>query len=233
MGMLINGRWTDDSDVAQTDPDGRWRRTPAAFRHWITPDGSPGPTGQGGFEAEPGRYHLYAAWNCPWAHRALLVRAILGLETAISVSMVAPRRTGDGWVFDPDAGYVDELFGCSALHEVYTRGDPAYTGRVTVPLLWDTKRGTAVSNESADIVRMLNLAFGPSMLPRPISIPRICAPRSMLGTTVSTPRSITAFIEPGSLPHKQLMTKRFPRFSIRWMRLSTSSPKPVMWRETG
>ena len=160
MGMLINGRWTDDSDVARTDPDGRWRRTPAAFRHWITRDGSPGPTGGGGFEAAPGRYHLYAAWNCPWAHRVLLTRAVLGLEDAIPISLVAPRRTGEGWVFDPAEGYVDSLFGFPALHQVYSAGQEDYTGRVTVPLLWDTVRGTAVSNESADIVRMFGDAFG-------------------------------------------------------------------------
>lgn len=160
MGMLLNGQWTSDDDVAQTDPDGQWRRSPSLFRHWITRDGSPGPTGDGGFTPEPGRYHLYAAWNCPWAHRALLARVELGLEGSIDVSMVAPRRNDQGWVFAPDDGYVDDLFGSAALHEIYSKSDPTYSGRVTVPLLWDKRTNQAVSNESADIVRMLNDAFG-------------------------------------------------------------------------
>lgn len=155
MGMLINGDWRDDDDVARTDPDGAWRRTPSLFRHWITQDGAPGPQGMGGFTAEPGRYHLYAAWNCPWAHRALLARTLLRLEDAVSVSMVAPRRSDQGWVFASEDQYVDDLFGASALHEIYTRSDARYTGRVTVPVLWDKVKGQVVSNESADIVRML------------------------------------------------------------------------------
>ena len=160
MGMLIEGRWTADHDVARTDPSGEWRRAPALFRNWITQDGAPGPTGHGGFRPDSGRYHLYAAWNCPWAHRVLLAIAELRLEEAISISRVAPRRTDQGWVFAPDQGYEDCLFGSAALHEVYRRGAPGYTGRVTVPLLWDTETGTAVSNESADIVRMLNATYG-------------------------------------------------------------------------
>ena len=151
MGMLIDGVWQQDHEVAHADPDGRWRRVPAAYRHWISEGGD--------FPPEPGRYHLYAAWNCPWAHRALLARISRKLEAAISVSFVAPRRDARGWIFKPEDGFVDDLFGSDALHEVYTRGNPRYTGRVTVPLLWDKKTGTAVSNESADIVRMLNEAF--------------------------------------------------------------------------
>lgn len=159
MGMLIDGDWVADDQVAKSDPDGRFRRTPAAFRHWITADGSAGPTGDSGFQAESGRYHLYAAWNCPWAHRALLARVALGLEDAIPVSFVAPRRNESGWVFSPADGYTDQLFGADALYQIYARGKPDYTGRVTVPLLWDTQTETAVSNESADVVRMLNAAF--------------------------------------------------------------------------
>lgn len=160
MGMLLNGQWTSDDDVAQTDPNGQWRRSPSLFRHWITKEGSPGPNGVGGFSPDKGRYHLYAAWNCPWAHRALLARIELGLEDTISVSMVAPRRTDEGWVFAPGDGYVDDLFGSVALHQVYTKSDAEYSGRVTVPLLFDKQTGQAVSNESADIVRMFGEAFG-------------------------------------------------------------------------
>lgn len=159
MGMLFEGVWTDDSDVAKADPDGTWRRTPSVYRNWITPSGEPGPTGIGGFTPDPGRYHLYAAYNCPWAHRVLLTRAVLGLEHVIDVSYVAPRRTDQGWVFQADSEFVDHLFDSAHLHDVYVHGQANYTGRVTVPLLWDRQQKTAVSNESADIVRMLNMTF--------------------------------------------------------------------------
>lgn len=151
MGMLIDGVWHLDHEVAAADSDGRWRRTPAVYRNWIHADGD--------FLPETGRYHLYAAWNCPWAHRALLALVSLGLQDAISVSFVAPRRDERGWVFKPEDGFVDDLFGARALHEIYVRGNPHYTGRVTVPLLWDKQTEMAVSNESADIVRMLGTAF--------------------------------------------------------------------------
>jgi len=158
MGTMIDGRWHADDDIRAL-PDGTWQRTPSILRNWITPVGAAGPTGEGGFPAVPGRYHLDVAWNCPWAHRALLTRALKGLELAIPISVAAPRRTAEGWVFDPEAGYVDRLCWASALHEVYSRGDPHYTGRATVPVLWDTETGRIVSNESADIVRMLGSAF--------------------------------------------------------------------------
>ena len=159
MGMLLNGKWTQDSDVAATDPDGQWRRAPSAFRNWVTDDGRPGPTGTGGFRPETDRYHLYVAWNCPWAHRALLGRALLGLEDVLPVSFVAPRRTDQGWVFAPSDGYADALFDAQVLHEVYTRAEAGYSGRVTVPLLWDRHSERAVSNESADILRMMSTVF--------------------------------------------------------------------------
>lgn len=146
MGMLLDGAWVADDEVARTDPDGRWQRSPSHFRNWIE-------------RGEPGRYHLYAAWNCPWAHRALLARAYKQLEDLIPVSFVAPRRTEQGWVFAPADGYTDAQFNATALHQIYTRSDPGYSGRVTVPLLWDRKTGTAISNESADIVRMFNSCF--------------------------------------------------------------------------
>jgi len=158
MGRVIDGRWVTDEGIRLL-PDGAWQRTPSLLRNWVTADGAAGSTGTGGFKAEAGRYHLYVAWNCPWAHRALLTRVLKGLEEAVPVSIAAPRRTDQGWVFDPENGYEDRLFDARALHEIYTRGDPDYSGRVTVPVLWDTETDRIVSNESADIVRMLGGAF--------------------------------------------------------------------------
>jgi glutathionyl-hydroquinone reductase len=158
VGLMIDGLWHTDEGV-RARQDGSWQRTPSILLNWVTPDGAPGPTGRGGFPAAANRYHLYVAWNCPWAHRALLTRTLKGLEQAIPISVVAPRRTDDGWVFAPAAGYTDDLFGASALSEIYARSEPDYTGRVTVPVLWDTEQGRIVSNESADIVRMLGSAF--------------------------------------------------------------------------
>lgn len=159
MGTMIAGVYHTDDDLTRTRADGEWQRARSVLRNWVTADGAPGPTGNGGFTAERDRYHLYAAWNCPWAHRALLARVVKRLEEVISVSYAAPRRTDQGWVFDPDSGYPDTLLGVAALHEVYARGAERYTGRVTVPVLWDRATGRIVSNESADIVRMLNTAF--------------------------------------------------------------------------
>ncbi len=158
MGMLVAGNWDPEATGNSVERD-HFERSKAQIRNWVTVDGSPGPSGRGGFKAESGRYHLYVAWNCPWAHRTLLMRALKGLEQHISVSVVAPKRTEDGWVFDPPNGYVDELFGTGALHEIYSKGTEAYTGRVTVPVLWDTATSKLVSNESADIIRMFNSAF--------------------------------------------------------------------------
>ena len=159
MARMVDGAWTDN-DGSATGSDGRWRRTETVFRNWITADGSPGPTGDGGFAAAPGRYHLFVALNCPWAHRTLIMRALKGLQDAIGVSIAAPRRDADGWVYPADRPrFADPLLGVHALHQVYARADAHYTGRVTVPVLWDQERETIVSNESADIVRMLNGAF--------------------------------------------------------------------------
>lgn len=167
MGKLVAGTWIAD-DAAATDAQGRWQRSPSQLRGWLTPDGREGPNGEPGFPLAPSRYQLYAAWNCPWAHRALLTRAIKGLQAEIPVAFVAPRRTDQGWVFDPEGGYPDPLYGHTALHQLYTRGHPDYTGRVTVPVLWDRKSEQVVSNESADLVRMLNAAYperGPDLYP--------------------------------------------------------------------
>ncbi len=159
--MLVDGKWEDDWQMKKrTDAQGRFIRQESTFRHWITPDGSPGPTGDGGFQAEPGRYHLYIAYNCPWACRALLYRKLKKLEDAVSVSIAIPEFTDQGYSFGEYPGSVpDPLFNIRYVHELYTRADPHFTGRPTVPVLWDKKRSTMVNNESADIIRMFNTAF--------------------------------------------------------------------------
>ena len=160
MGLLVDGAWQDTWYDTKAS-GGRFRRTDAKFRNWITPDGSPGPSGEGGFPAEAGRYHLYVSLACPWAHRTLIVRALKGLEEAISVSVVDPHMGAEGWVFGDSPGATpDTVNGATRLYEVYLKNDPGFTGRVTVPVLWDKRRGVIVSNESAEIVRMLNGAFG-------------------------------------------------------------------------
>ncbi len=167
MGLMIDGVYHAEDPGPDTTAQGAFRRADSTIRNWITRDGRAGPTGAGGFTPDPGRYHLYLAWNCPWAHRAFLTRMIKWLEDAITVSFARPRRTEDGWVFDDDGPYADPLMGARALHEVYARHDQPYTGRVTVPVLWDRESGRIVSNESADIVQMLDAAFdgGPSLRP--------------------------------------------------------------------
>jgi len=159
MGLLIDGIWHDQwYDTKSTG--GRFVRKDSAFRNWITADGSPGPTGEGGFKAEAGRYHLYVSLACPWAHRTLIFRALKGLDGMISVSVVHWIMREKGWTFEDGPGVVpDPINGARLLHEVYTAAKPDYTGRVTVPVLWDKARGTIVNNESAEIIRMLNSAF--------------------------------------------------------------------------
>jgi len=161
MGLLIDGQWHNKwYDTKATM--GRFVRQDSAFRNWITADGSPGPCGRGGFKAEPGRYHLYVSLACPWAHRTLIFRALKGLEEAISVSVVHWLMGENGWEFKEGPGCTaDSLFGARYLHEIYTKADPSYSGRVTVPVLWDKQSGTIVSNESSEIVRMFNSAFNP------------------------------------------------------------------------
>ena len=160
MGELRDGVWVP-SATAATDASGAFRRGPTRFRNWITADGRPGPSGEGGFVAESGRYHLYVSYACPWAHRTLIFRALKGLEPHVSVDVVHPLMLGDGWTFDTDfPGTTGDRLGRRRfLREVYTAADPRATGKVTVPVLWDKARGTVVSNESAEIIRMFNAAF--------------------------------------------------------------------------
>jgi putative glutathione S-transferase len=160
MGQLIDGVWHDAwYDTGKTG--GRFVRSTSAFRNWVTPDGAAGPSGDGGFAAQSGRYHLYVSYACPWAHRALIFRSLKGLEGHIGVSVVHPDMLSDGWTFGTDfAGATgDDLFGHDFLREVYLRADPGISARVTVPVLWDRQRDTIVSNESAEIIRMFNSAF--------------------------------------------------------------------------
>jgi len=159
MGMLVDGQWHDVwYDTASTG--GRFERKASAFRNWVTPDGGPGPTGVGGFPAERGRYHLYVSLACPWAHRTLMMRRLKGLEDAVSLSVVHWRMRERGWTFTPGPCVTgDPVNGAETLSQVYVAAEPHYTGRVTVPVLWDKTRRTIVSNESAEIIRMFNSAF--------------------------------------------------------------------------
>lgn len=159
MGRLVDGEWQDVwYDTRATR--GRFERSQAQFRNWITADGSAGPSGTGGFRAEAGRYHLYVSYACPWAHRTLIFRKLKQLESLISVSVVDYLMLENGWEFKKrDGATGDDLFGSNYLYQVYLKADPHYSGRVTVPVLWDKQQSTIVSNESAEIIRMMNRAF--------------------------------------------------------------------------
>ena len=159
MGMLIDGKWQDVwYDTSKSE--GRFVRENARFRHWITPDGSAGPEGDGGFAAEPGRYHLYVSLACPWAHRTLIVRALKGLESLIDVSVVSPIMLDKGWTYNATEGSTgDQVNNHDYHYQVYTTAQPGYSGRVTVPVLWDKQQQCIVNNESSEIIRMFNHAF--------------------------------------------------------------------------
>lgn len=160
MGMLVDGKWHDVWYDTKSS-GGRFIRSEAQFRNYITKDGSAGPTGEGGFKAESGRYHLYASYACPWVHRVLIYRALKGLEDIIDVSFVHWLMDKDGWTFQEDEqGIVgDKLYDFEFAHQIYTKANNIYSGRVTVPILWDKERETIVSNESSEIIRMFNSAF--------------------------------------------------------------------------
>jgi putative glutathione S-transferase len=159
MGVFVEGVWHDEwYDTGATG--GRFEREPTRFRNWITADGRPGPSGEGGFRAEAGRYHLYACLACPWAHRALIFRKLKKLDDLIAVSTVSPLMGSVGWTFNESEGSSgDPLYRAKTLGEIYLKADPKYSGRVTVPMLWDTRTQTIVSNESSEIIRMFNSAF--------------------------------------------------------------------------
>jgi len=160
MGLLVDGEWKDKGyDTEKTG--GKFVRSETKFRNWITADGSAGPSGEGGFPAASGRYHLYVSYACPWAHRALVFRALKGLEDHIGVSVVHPDMLSEGWELRSDypGATGDRLYGLDYLRELYLKAEPQISGRVTVPVLWDTERETIVSNESAEIIRMFNSAF--------------------------------------------------------------------------
>jgi glutathionyl-hydroquinone reductase len=159
MGLLQNGKWVDQwYDTESTG--GRFVRKLPQFRSWVTADGSPGPSGEGGFKAESGRYHLYVSLACPWAHRTLIFRALKGLESMISVSTVHWHMANNGWTFQSGEGVqADTVNHADFMHQVYTTAMPDYSGRVTVPVLWDKQNNTIVSNESPEIIRMFNSAF--------------------------------------------------------------------------
>ena len=159
MGLLVDGQWVDQwYDTKKTG--GRFVRTQTQFRSWITADGSAGPTGQAGYKAEANRYHLYVSLACPWASRTLMIRTLKGLEGMISISVVHPLMLEHGWTFEEGEGVIgDPIFQARYLHEIYTAVKPDYTGRVTVPVLFDKKTKTIVNNESSEIIRMLNTAF--------------------------------------------------------------------------
>ena len=161
MGLLIEGQWHDQwYDTEKTS--GAFVRENSKFRHWVTTDGRPGPTGEEGFKAEPGHYQLYVSHACPWAHRTLIFRRLLQLEDVIDITPVHPHMLSNGWELKPDPTFntdVDPLYGLEFLHQLYTRNDAKYTGRVTVPVLWDKERERIVNNESSEIIRILASGF--------------------------------------------------------------------------
>lgn len=159
MGLLVKGRWQDQwYDTEKSG--GSFEREAAQLRNWVTADGSAGPSGDAGFKAESGRYHLYVSLACPWAHRTLIFRKLKKLEDHISVSIVSPDMLDQGWSFNQKEGSSgDDLFGYEFMHQIYTRNKTDYTGRVTVPVLWDKQKKCIVSNESSEIIRMFNSAF--------------------------------------------------------------------------
>jgi putative glutathione S-transferase len=172
MGMLVDGKWQDvwyDTDKSR----GRFVRSESQFRNWVTQDGSAGPTGEPGFRAAPGRYHLYVSRACPWAHRTIIFRKLKGLEEMIPISAVNSYMGPEGWTFNPGPGVIpDPIHHAKRLYEVYLAADPHYSGRATVPVLWDKQQKTIVSNESKEIIRMFNSAFdavgatGPDYYPK-------------------------------------------------------------------
>jgi putative glutathione S-transferase len=159
VGQLIEGKWSPEWYDTEKH-GGKFVRRDSPYRNWITPDGSPGPSGEGGFAAQSGRYHLYVSYACPWAHRTLIFRQLKGLEEHISVSVVSPKMPDEmGWNFILEDNTGDALYGAQHLYDIYTRAKPDFTGHVTVPVLWDKERQAIVNNESSEIIRIFNSAF--------------------------------------------------------------------------
>ena len=158
MGHMANGKW-DDDDRVSADVRGAFVRADSQFRNWVTADGSAGPSGSGGFKAEPGRYHLFVSYNCPWAHRSIIFRKLKQLEGVVSMSLADKPKIA-GWAYsEPIDDFQPEADGVFRLHQVYAAADASYTGKVTVPTLWDRERRTIVNNESSEIIRMFNSGF--------------------------------------------------------------------------
>jgi putative glutathione S-transferase len=176
MGLLVDGKWQDQWYDTKSS-GGRFERKAPSFRNWITADGSAGSSGVGGFKAEANRYHLYVSLACPWAHRTVIYRKLKGLEEMISISVVNAYMGAEGWTFSPGEGVIaDPIFNATNVHEIYTAAQADYTGRVTVPILWDKKTNTIVSNESPEIIRMFNSAFDEvGALPGDFSPPELLA----------------------------------------------------------
>ena len=196
MGFFVEGVWHEDTE-ANRHERGRFVRRPSVFRNWITADGSAGPSGEGGFAAAPGRYHLYVAHACPWAYRTTLFRKLKKLEDAISITIAAPLYGERTWRFSDEPGSLpDTVNGAKELWEVYLLANPKYSGRVTVPTLWDKERRTIVNNESSEIIRMLNSAFNRYTDDRADYYPAALARRSIASTSSSTPPSTTACTAP-------------------------------------
>ena len=159
MPQLVNGKWVSDDVAASEMKDGAFHREPTRFREWLTADGGPGPEGQPGVKAEAGRFELFVSFLCPWASRTLMMRSLKGLTEIIPVAIAEPGIGENGWEFSTPADAGDKVGPIRFLHRLYTASEPTYTGKVSVPVLWDRKEGRIVNNESADIVRMLNMAF--------------------------------------------------------------------------
>ena len=206
MGQFVNGAWRE-GDFPH-DTTGRFVRPDAPFRNWVTASGEAGPSGAGGFKAEGGRYHLIISLACPWAHRTLIFRRLKGLEGMISLSVVHWLLGERGWTFDPGPGVIpDPIFGAKELREFYVRARPDYSGRVTVPVLWDKETNTIVNNESSEIIRMFNCAFDGIGAAEGDYYPSGLRPRSTRSTIASIERSTTASIAPVS-PRRRRPTKR-------------------------
>ena len=215
MGEFLKGTWRAESDFPH-DTTGHFIRPDAPFRNWVTASGEAGPSGSGGFKAEPGRYHLIVSLACPWAHRTLIFRRLKGLEGMVSLSVVHWLLGDRGWTFDAGRGVIpDPLFGASELREFYVKARADYSGRVTVPVLWDKKTGTIVNNESSEIIRMFNHAFEASARRRATITRASSGRRSTRSTRASMRPSTMASIAPASRPRRGLTKRRSGRCSRR------------------